>query len=77
MITVTKPWTSPFKNNKNWIHCSIDTYNPEYMVNTSSGRQAVGPTAFSARQKTAWRFSLKPCSNNKKNVFNHSYIINA
>lgn len=27
----------------------------------SSGRVALGPTEFSARQNKAWRFCLKPC----------------
>lgn len=32
----------------------------------SSGRVAEGPTAFSARQKTAWRLSLKPCRKQRR-----------
>lgn len=36
------------------------TYFPEYSVWISSGRVAVGPTAFSARQNTACRLSLNP-----------------
>lgn len=34
----------------------------------SSGRVAVGPTAFSARQNTAWRLSLKPCDTRQSKV---------
>ena len=37
------------------------TYFPEYNVNMSSGLVEREPTAFSAIQNKAWRFSLKPC----------------
>ena len=36
------------------------TYSPEYMWWTSSGRADSGPTAFSAKQNTPNKFSLKP-----------------
>lgn len=49
-------------------HCNVislrysdKTYFPEYNVKMSSGLVASGPTAFSAMQNTAWRFSVKPC----------------
>ena len=49
-------------------HCNVislrysdETYFPEYNVKMSSGLVASGPTAFSAMQNTAWRFSVKPC----------------
>jgi len=47
---------------KQWYISSwhANTYFPEYRVCISSGRVAVGPTEFSARQKIAWRLSLKP-----------------
>ena len=38
----------------------ISTVFPEYSVWMSSGRVAWGPTAFSARQKTACRFCENP-----------------
>ena len=46
--------------NQTFFLLCLYTYFPEYKVWISSGRVASGPTAFSAKQNTACRFSLKP-----------------
>ena len=52
------------KKKKCLIISIFNFYLLEYKVITSSGLRALEPTAFSAKQNTAWRFSEKPCKIN-------------